>query len=90
MSVEDEGFGSEDLADGSNTTSECRLHTPVRPAAVTRRRNRNIHDEEPDTKIMILDDRDENTGEDKGLDLEEVRARREDVDIACRSIPVRN
>ena len=36
MSVEDEGLGSDGLADGPNPTSERRLHTPVRLAAVKR------------------------------------------------------
>ena len=88
MSAEDKGLGSDDLADGPNTTSERRLHTPVGPAAVKRRSN--IHDEEPETKNIIRDDSDENMGEDKGLDLAEVRTRGEDEDIVCRSILGKN
>ena len=88
MSVEQEGLGSDSLANGPNTASERRMHTPVRPAAVKRRSN--IHDEEPDTKKIILDDGDENTVEDKGLELDEVCARKEDEDVVCRSIPGRN
>ena len=80
-SVEDEGLGSDEVANGPNTSSERRLHTPVRPAAAKRRSS--IHDEEPDTKKTIRDDGDENVCEDKGLDLDEVRARREDEDIVC-------
>ena len=76
MDAEDEGSGSDDFADGPNTTSERRLHTPVRPAAVRRRSN--IHDEEPDTKKIIRDDGDENMEGEQGLDLDEVRARQED------------
>ena len=72
MSLEDEGLGSDDLADGLNTSSERWLRTPVWRVAVKRRSN--IHDEEPDAKKIILDDGDENMGEDKGLDLDEVRA----------------
>ena len=64
------------------------MHTPVRQAAVRRRSN--IHDEEPDTKNIILGDGDENVGEDKGLVLAEVRARKEDEDIVCGSILGKN
>ena len=64
MNAEDEGLGSDDLAD-----------TPVRPAAVKRRSN--IHDDEPDTKQIIRDDGDEKMEGEQGLDLDGVRAGQE-------------
>ena len=64
-------------------------HTPVRPVAVKRRSI--IHDEEPDTKNIVLDHGDENIGEkSNGLDLDEGRAWKEGEDIECRSISGRN
>ena len=82
MEDDEEGLGSDDLADGPNTTSERRLHTPVTPAAVKRRND--IHDEEPDTTKIIWDDDDENMEGGRGADLDEVRAQREDEEIVCR------
>ena len=49
-----------------------------------------MHDEEPDTKHIILDDDDENMEGDQGADLDEVRARREDEDIVCRYVLGKN
>ena len=88
MNVEDEGLGSDDLADGPSTTSERQLHTPVRPAAVKRRSN--IHDEEPDTKKFIREEDDENMEGGPGLDLDEVCARREDEAIVCQHFLANN
>ena len=88
MSAEDEGLGSDDFADGSNTTSDRRLHTPVRLVAVKRRGN--IHDDEPETKKIIRDDDDENMEGDQGLNLDEVRVRQENQEIVCRHFRGKN
>ena len=44
-----------------------------------------MHDEEPDTKKIIRDDDDDvNMEGERGVDLDGVRAQREDEDLVCR------
>ena len=68
-----------ELDDGPNSISERRMQTPVRSAPVKRKSN--IHDEEPDTKKVICGDL-----TDEDLDIDSLRARREDEEIVCKAV----
>ena len=76
--------GGDDLEDAHTLVSERRVKTPVRPPASKRRSV--VHDEEPDTKRIILGDMseegeagDEDIGE--GIDGDSIQVRREDERI---------
>ena len=81
--------GGDDLEHAPTLVSERRVKTPVRPPASKRRSV--VHDEEPDTKRIILGDMsDEGEAGDvdigDGIDVDSIQARREDEIILHRAV----
>ena len=77
----DEGLGDDVLDDGPTSFSERRFRSPVRPPAVKRKTG--VHDEEPGTKRIILDDPSDEEGD---MSLSDLSNRREDEIIVCRAL----
>ena len=72
--------GEEPLIDGPVTASDRRIQTPERKKAV--KRSVGIHDEEPDTKkIIIEDDEMDEADENDGIDVDSIAAKKQDQDI---------
>ena len=81
--------GDNYFEDAPTLVSERRVKTPVRPPASKRRSV--VHDEEPDTKRIILGDMsDEGEAGDvdigDGIDVDSIQARREDEIILHRAV----
>ena len=79
----------DELEDGPTGVSERRLHSPVRAPPVKRRNT--THEEEPDTKKIIVDheSNDENVPM-SVADLNALNVRREDERIVCLAVTGKN
>ena len=71
-----------ELDEGPSNVSERRIRTPVRPVATKRRRG--VHDEEPDTKKIIVGELTDD--EDAVLSSIDDKKRKKDEEIVCRAL----
>ena len=72
--------GDQELDDGPTTHSERRVRTPVR--APPTKQKESVHNEEPDTKRIIIDDLSEDVDE-RMADMGAIAAKQEDEWIVC-------
>ena len=84
--VEGDNANDDQLDDAPKRKSEARCKTPDKGKATKRRSI--IHEEEPDTKRIILDDDEmepENNDQNDGIDIDSIEAKRIDQDIMFRA-----